>query len=68
VETAGNRNLQTRTCKQELQVKLCCKPTLDLDEYENNSLISVSLQIFFLLERANLFAICNSTFSKWWEG
>jgi hypothetical protein len=24
--------------------------------------------IFFLLERPNLFAICNNTFSKWWEG
>jgi hypothetical protein len=23
---------------------------------------------FFLLERPNLFAICNNTFSKWWEG
>jgi hypothetical protein len=22
---------------------------------------------FFLLERPNLFAICNNTFSKWWE-
>jgi hypothetical protein len=22
----------------------------------------------FLLERLNLFAICNNTFSKWWEG
>jgi hypothetical protein len=24
--------------------------------------------IFFLLEKPNLFAICNNTFSKWWEG
>jgi hypothetical protein len=24
--------------------------------------------LFFLLERPNLFAICNNTFSKWWEG
>jgi hypothetical protein len=23
---------------------------------------------FFLLQRPNLFAICNNTFSKWWEG
>jgi hypothetical protein len=23
---------------------------------------------FFLLERPNLFAICNNTFSKWWYG
>jgi hypothetical protein len=23
---------------------------------------------FFLLERPNLFATCNNTFSKWWEG
>jgi hypothetical protein len=24
--------------------------------------------MFFLLQRPNLFAICNNTFSKWWEG
>jgi hypothetical protein len=23
---------------------------------------------FFLLERPNLFAVCNNTFGKWWEG
>jgi hypothetical protein len=23
---------------------------------------------FFLLERLNLFATCDNTFSKWWEG
>jgi hypothetical protein len=23
---------------------------------------------FFWLERPNLFAVCNNTFSKWWEG
>jgi hypothetical protein len=23
---------------------------------------------FFFVERPNLFAICNNTFSKWWEG
>jgi hypothetical protein len=23
--------------------------------------------LFFLLERHNVFAICNKTFSKWWE-
>jgi hypothetical protein len=26
------------------------------------------VNIFFLLERPSLFAICNNTFSKWWEG
>jgi hypothetical protein len=25
-------------------------------------------KIFLLLERPNLFAIYNNTFSKWWEG
>jgi hypothetical protein len=29
---------------------------------------SLALKVFFLLERPNLFAICNNTFSKWWEG
>jgi hypothetical protein len=23
---------------------------------------------FFFFERPNLFAVCNNTFSKWWEG
>jgi extradiol dioxygenase family protein len=23
---------------------------------------------FFFFEKPNLFAICNNTFSKWWEG
>jgi hypothetical protein len=26
------------------------------------------VMICFLLQRPNLFAICNNTFSKWWEG
>jgi hypothetical protein len=28
----------------------------------------VLCEIFFLLEKPNLFAFCNNTFSKWWEG
>jgi hypothetical protein len=30
--------------------------------------ISLRQTVFFLLERPNLFAVCNNTFSKWWEG
>jgi hypothetical protein len=33
-----------------------------------NRLMLSSIHNFFLLERPNLFAICNNTFSKWWEG
>jgi hypothetical protein len=25
-------------------------------------------ETFFFFEKPNLFAICNNTFSKWWEG
>jgi hypothetical protein len=28
----------------------------------------LNVKVFFLLERPNLFAICNNTFSKCWEG
>jgi hypothetical protein len=30
--------------------------------------IKCSNTFFFWLERPNLFAICNNTVSKWWEG
>jgi hypothetical protein len=30
--------------------------------------VSSAKVAIFLLERPNLFAICNNTLSKWWEG
>jgi hypothetical protein len=38
-----------------------------VDEKKKNSMISLGIEIatfFFLLERPNLFAVCNNTFSK----
>jgi hypothetical protein len=37
-------------------------------EEEDDDIVHIFLNILFLLERPNLFAICNNTFSKWWEG
>jgi hypothetical protein len=35
---------------------------------ENCKKYTSKKEIFFSFERPNLFAICNNTFSKWWEG
>jgi hypothetical protein len=30
--------------------------------------VRINMGLIFFFERPNLFAICNNTFSKWWEG
>jgi hypothetical protein len=66
--------------QQELRVESCDSYQLVRHEYGKKGIITVwscylatthedyFFFFFFFVERPNLFAICNNTFSKWWEG
>jgi hypothetical protein len=59
-DVVRNRNIRSTSRNQNMVVR----PVIGfrLCRYGNIRIY------FFLLERLNLFAICNNTFSKWWEG
>jgi hypothetical protein len=73
IGTVNRRIVNVTACLaySQLEDSIACASI----EYNNSAMVLHSFMkllewcvFFFLLERPNLFAICNNTFSKWWEG